>query len=70
MACEDFPCCGHERGDCPTTDSKGRARWTCVECGKRLPLNAASSICGRCQRGTRRRLHDDDGLDHDYGMNG
>ena len=22
--CEDYPCCGHEAGDCPTIDSKGR----------------------------------------------
>ena len=48
--CEDFPCCGHEPGDCPSTDSKGRARYRCVECGKRLAANAASSICSPCLR--------------------
>ena len=42
MPCEDFPCCGHEAGDCPTLDSQGRGRWTCVEC--RLPLKAPSSM--------------------------
>ena len=68
MACEDFPCCGHERGDCPTLDSKGRERWTCVECGKRLPVSAPSSICGSCQRAMDRR-RDYDGDDQDYGMN-
>ena len=47
--CEDYPCCGHGvdqwgNPDCP--DSKGRFK--CVECGKRLPKNAPSSICNRC----------------------
>lgn len=50
MPCEDFPCCGHARGDCPRLDAQGRARWTCVCCGKRLPLKATSSICARCTR--------------------
>lgn len=44
--CEDYPCCGHEAGDCP--DSSGRM--TCVECGKRLAKNATSSICAKCLR--------------------
>lgn len=44
--CEDYPCCGHEAGDCP--DASGRMR--CVECGKRLPKNASSSICPKCLR--------------------
>ena len=54
--CEDYPCCGHEPGDCPTYDSKGRARFTCVECGKRLPANAPSSICNTCMRRAERRF--------------
>ncbi len=48
MACEDYPCCGHEAGDCPKIDRKGRQRWTCVGCGKTLPIKATSSICSRC----------------------
>jgi hypothetical protein len=44
--CEDFPCCGHEPGDCP--DSEGRMK--CVGCGKRLPRNAARSYCAKCMR--------------------
>ena len=44
MACEDYPCCGHDFGDCP--DFNGRFK--CVECGRMLPRNAASSICSRC----------------------
>lgn len=61
--CEDYPCCGHEAGDCP--DSDGRMR--CVECGKRLRKNAHSSICLRCLE--RMRNRDESELDHDYGMN-
>ena len=44
MRCEDYPCCGHEPGDCP--DSQGRMK--CVGCGKRLPKNSASSYCVSC----------------------
>lgn len=54
--CEDFPCCGHESGDCP--DSSGRMK--CVECGKRQPKTATSSICPKC---TRRMSCED----YDYG---
>jgi hypothetical protein len=61
--CEDYPCCGHESGDCP--DSSGRMK--CVECGKRLPRTATSSICAKCIRAYNNRA--DDGLDHDYSMN-
>ncbi len=57
--CEDFPCCGHDAGDCP--DSQGR--FTCVECGKRLARTATSSICLKCQR----RMRDEDSADRaDY----
>ena len=44
--CEDYPCCGHEPGDCPDSDG----RYTCVGCGKRLPRSAPSSYCTTCQR--------------------
>ena len=53
--CEDYPCCGHQAGDCPRIDSKGHERWTCVECSKELPRKAVSSICGKCLRQERRR---------------
>jgi NMD protein affecting ribosome stability and mRNA decay len=61
--CEDYPCCGHESGDCP--DSSGRM--TCVECGKRLPKAAVSSICNVCLR--RMATRDESDLDHDFSMN-
>ena len=64
MACEDWPCCGHERGDCPTLDSKGREIWRCVGCGKPLPHKAASSICTKCHRRMMSRM---DREDIDYG---
>jgi len=50
MRCEDYPCCGHEAGDCPSIDEDGNQRWTCVSCGTILPLNASSSICSKCQK--------------------
>ena len=59
--CEDYPCCGHGPGDCP--DSKGRMK--CVECGKRQPKTATSSICPKCLR----RMQNEDFLDNDYSMN-
>ena len=69
MPCEDFPCCGHQAGDCPTLDSKGRERWTCVGCGKRLPLHAPSSICGKCQRSLTQRGYEGSYGDFDDRMN-
>lgn len=66
MACEDYPCCGHEAGDCPRVDSKGRERFRCVDCGKELPVKATSSICRRCHRRMgQRSIYDD----FDYSMN-
>ena len=59
--CEDYPCCGHEAGDCP--DSEGR--FTCVGCGKRLPRDAGSSICPKCQsRMSRDDYEDPTGQDY------
>jgi len=62
MRCEDYPCCGHEPGDCP--DSSGRMK--CVECGKRLSVKAMSSICAKCQRLLRSRRDDYDYDNRDY----
>ena len=53
--CEDYPCCGHEAGDCP--DSKGRMK--CVECGRRMSNRATSSICASCQCSMAKRDPDD-----------
>lgn len=59
MACEDYPCCGHEAGDCPTIDSKGREIWRCVECGRKLAAKATSSICDKCLKALRREWLND-----------
>lgn len=69
--CEDFPCCGHEPGDCPSRRRDGSEVWRCVECGGKLPRSASSSICERCMRLARRRVAQ--GLDmfpegNDYGF--
>jgi transposase-like protein len=69
MPCEDYPCCGHDPGDCPRVDSKGRERWKCVECGKELSLKATSSICSKCLSKLRRRWSDPEfDIDHDHSM--
>ena len=65
MACEDYPCCGHEAGDCPTRDSRGREVWRCTECRKPLPRNAAGSICARCIRDARKRFDQTGEMWHD-----
>lgn len=49
--CEDYPCCGHEPNGCP--DSQGR--FPCVECGRKLPKHATSSICPSCMKAAHRR---------------
>lgn len=64
--CEDWPCCGHG-DDCPEHDVRGNEVWKCVECGRRLPLKATSSICSKCQRRLSKEL--EDGGDFDYSMN-
>ncbi len=60
--CEDYPCCGHESGDCP--DAQGRM--TCVECGKRLSEKATSSICPKCLKPMSTRNDYDTIYDDDY----
>ena len=42
MTCEDYPCCGHDFGDC-------QERMKCVVCGRRQPKTAKSSICLKCR---------------------
>lgn len=48
--CEDFPCCGHERGCCPDHDESGKQLNMVCTCGAKLPLNSRSSICDECYR--------------------
>jgi hypothetical protein len=62
--CEDYPACGHgpvpmgDGGGCP--DASGRFR--CVECGRKLPKNAASSICQKCLN----RMYESSDADYGY----
>ncbi len=51
MACEDFPCCGHEAGCCPDYDESGKQLNMVCTCGKKLPINNPSSLCNACLRG-------------------
>ena len=69
MACEDFPCCGHERGCCPRYDASGRQIDMVCTCGARLPVTSRSSICRACLMAGDDHDHDhyerDDGDDYD-----
>jgi predicted amidophosphoribosyltransferase len=56
--CEDYPCCGHERGGCPSRTRSGKEIYRCVECGKNLRANASSSICAKCIRRANQRFYE------------
>lgn len=65
MRCEDYPCCGHEPGDCPRIDAKGHERFRCVGgCGRELKVGARSSICDSCLRRDDRRREEYGDHDH------
>lgn len=44
--CEDFPCCGHEPGDCPVW-IEGLRMIRCCECSV-LFVPVRSSMCDEC----------------------
>lgn len=48
--CEDWPCCGHERGCCPDYDESGRQLNMVCVCGAKLPVDNPVSICNACLR--------------------
>lgn len=48
MACEDFPCCGHEHGCCPDFNDNGEQINMKCTCGATLPLDSRYSICDTC----------------------
>lgn len=60
MACEDYPCCGHELGCCPDFDEDGRQLNMICVCGAKLPVNNRSSLCNGCLYGP-----EPDDADHD-----
>ncbi len=56
--CEDFPCCGHEAGECP----RSQVERYCLDCGEPLPNGRRSSRCKPCIRDaiSARREHQED----------
>lgn len=46
--CEDFPCCGHEFGCCPSYDETGSQTDMKCTCGVSLPIDNGSSLCDDC----------------------
>ena len=46
--CEDFPCCGHEPGCCPSFDESGRQINMICACGAELPVDNPVSLCDSC----------------------
>lgn len=66
MACEDWPCCGHEAGCCPDFDESGKQlNMKCV-CGATLPVNSRYSICESCMNsGDEGDMFEDDRDDFD-----
>lgn len=57
--CEDWPCCGHEAGCCPSRDPETgeQTDMKCV-CGASVPLSSRTSLCFSC-------LHSDDDFGED-----
>lgn len=68
MACEDYPCCGHEPGGCPVVDEEtGEQRYRCARCGDLMPARARSAVCQPCHGEWQRRWDDDPtGQDSDF----
>ena len=57
MSCEDYPCCGHEWGDCPDPDAEERGEYPlrCVECGGRIKHGDAATNAPSMHRACMRR---------------
>lgn len=58
--CEDYPCCGHEAGCCPSFNEAGEQTNMICTCGAELPIDNPVSICDSCL--------DRDYEDDDYSM--
>ena len=46
--CEDFPCCGHEMGCCPSYNESGVQLDMKCTCGASIPVNNRFSLCDSC----------------------
>jgi len=66
MACEDYPCCGHESGCCPDFNEAGEQTNMVCTCGAKLPVSRSSSICDTCLRAGS-RYERWDGYEDEYG---
>lgn len=67
MACEDYPCCGHEAGGCPVVDEDGAERFHCARCSVLMPPKARSAVCEPCHSEWRRGWDEDPtGQDSDW----
>lgn len=54
MRCEDFPCCGHQLGECPTGPAK-----ECPECGRVFePCSLGETYCLACGQRPRMKKFD------------
>jgi hypothetical protein len=60
VSCEDFPCCGHERGCCPSFDVNGKQLDMKCTCGASVPLTSNSSMCKGCLGRMFREEYQDD----------
>ena len=64
--CEDWPCCGHEAGDCPDVDPEtGEQSFRCSHCGRRLSPHSPSSMCASCINRFHQSMEDPTGQDMD-----
>lgn len=48
MACEDFPCCGHDI--CPRFDQDGKQLNMVCVCGADVSVDSPYSLCRGCMR--------------------
>ena len=58
MRCEDYPCCGHESGECPVVDENGAERFRCVKCWDLMPPKQTSAVCRPCYYGSTSEFDD------------
>ncbi len=63
--CEDYPCCGHEAGQCPSIDDEGNEVYRCV-CGACLAPGSRSSLCPSCLRRGSSEDGDEGDFDHQW----
>ena len=64
--CEDYPCCGHEQGCCPSFNESGQQLNRVCTCGAELPVNNRVSMCDNClQSDDDCRWGDDDDYDEE-----